>query len=186
MPSNIPDIATLLEAARFAADKHVGQRRKGASHRPYINHPIEVAETVARVGGITDTAVLCAALLHDTVEDTDTTPEEIESRFGRDVAALVAEMTDEKGLRSDVRKRLQVENAPHKSPGARAIKLADKISNVREIGVDPPADWSEDRRRDYFTWAAEVIDALRGQHPSLETLFDETVAKSRRILDGRE
>ncbi|XP_069899402.1 guanosine-3',5'-bis(diphosphate) 3'-pyrophosphohydrolase MESH1 isoform X2 [Dipodomys merriami] len=136
------EAARLLEAADFAARKHRGQRRKDPEGTPYINHPIGVARILALEAGVTDTAVLQAALLHDTVEDTDTTPEELELRFGAQVRRLVEEVTDDKALPKAERKRLQVERAPHGSPGARLLKLADKLHNLRDLSRCAPVGLS--------------------------------------------
>jgi guanosine-3',5'-bis(diphosphate) 3'-pyrophosphohydrolase len=170
------ETAELLRALRFAADKHRDQRRKGAEASPYINHPIEVAELLATVGGVDHLVTLQAAILHDTVEDTETTREDIEREFGPEVAEIVMEVTDDKSLPKEERKRLQVEHAPHLSRYAQQIKLADKISNVRSIIHTPPPDWSQERREQYLRWAGEVVDGLRGCNPALEELFDRQVA----------
>src|SRR5687768_7794747 len=145
-----PDIALIMDAASFAADRHRGQRRKDAEASPYINHPLALARILANEGGVTDTAVLVAALLHDTVEDTETTIEEIEARFGPEVAGIVAEVTDDKSLEPAERKRLQVVKAASKSDGAKLVKLADKTCNLRDLGATPPVEWSPERRRQYF------------------------------------
>lgn len=139
---------------------------------------------IAEIAGIDDPDILAAALLHDTVEDTETTPEELRAEFGRDVELLVREVTDDKSLDKNERKRLQVINAPHKSPGAKLIKLADKTSNVREIGVDPPTHWNLERRLEYFAWAEKVVAALGAVNPAMEELFRNTVAVARRQTDN--
>ena len=126
-------LGSILAAVHFAADKHRDQRRKDAEASPYINHPIEVAELLERVGGITDIVTLQGALLHDTIEDTNTTPEELEKAFGKEVRSVVEEVTDDKRLPKEDRKRLQIEHAPHVSLRAKQIKLADKIANVRSV-----------------------------------------------------
>jgi guanosine-3',5'-bis(diphosphate) 3'-pyrophosphohydrolase len=167
----------LLSALAFAADRHRDQRRKGEERAPYVNHLIEVAELLARVGGIEDRVTLLAAVLHDAVEDTDTTPEDIEKRFGPEVRAVVMEVTDDKSLPKAERKRLQIEHAPHLSLPARQIKLADKISNVRAMIDSPPTDWPEERRQEYLPWAKAVVAGLRGCSAPLEALFDETLAR---------
>ena len=167
------DIGTILRAASFAADKHRTQRRKDAAATPYVNHPLALATILASEGGITDPTVLAAALLHDTVEDTDTTIEEIEAGFGRSIAAIVAEVTDDKSLPKEERKRLQIVKAGSKSDGAKLVKLADKIANLRDIRSDPPSDWDTARRQEYFHWAARVVAGLRGISPALEAAFDE-------------
>lgn len=133
----ISDVALVLKAAEFAADKHRKQKRKG-SQRPYIGHCIEVARLIAEVGKVDDANVLAAALLHDTVEDTDTSRAELRSEFGAVIDDLVAEVTDDKSLESAARKAAQIAHAPHLTDGAKVIKLADKTCNVREIGIDPP------------------------------------------------
>lgn len=170
-------MSLLWQVLQFAADRHRDQRRKGLSHPPYINHPIEVAATLWQVGGVRDWQLLAAALLHDTVEDTGTSPDEIEDLFGREVRDLVMEVTDDKLLPKDERKRLQVEHAPQLSPSARLLKLADKICNLRDISTDPPEGWSAERIDAYFTWAGRVVDAIRGTNPALEAEFDRLLAR---------
>lgn len=163
----------LIKAISFAAEKHRNQRRKDAEASPYINHPIALANVLANEAGIEDEKVLVAAVLHDTIEDTETTDRELANLFGEDVAAIVLEVTDDKALPKAERKRLQVEHAPTISRRAKLVKLADKICNVRDIAASPPADWSLQRRQEYFDWAKAVVDGLRGAHPTLEHLFDE-------------
>ncbi|MEM0968587.1 MAG: HD domain-containing protein [Verrucomicrobiota bacterium] len=159
----------LLQAAHFAAEKHQEQRRKNPAETPYINHPLEVAAHLSSVGHVTDESLLAAAILHDTVEDTDTSPEELCELFGEEITALVMECTDDKSLEKAERKRLQIVNAPKKSAGAKQIKLADKTCNLRSILVDPPEGWSAERQREYFRWANQVIDGLLGVNEPLET-----------------
>lgn len=172
----------LISAIAFAAHKHRDQRRKDASASPYINHPIGLADVLANEGGVVDEAVLIAAVLHDTVEDTQTTKEELADRFGPDIAAIVLEVTDDKSLPKAERKRLQVEHAGTISSRAKLVKLADKICNLRDLADSPPADWSLERKREYFEWAKSVVDALRGVHPTLEQLFDAAYDSGRRQL----
>lgn len=162
----------VLEAAHFAAQKHAGQRRKGASAEPYINHLIEVAELVSSALSEPDTNLVIAALLHDTIEDTGVTKEELIQTFGADVAELVVELTDDKALPKAERKRLQIVDAPKKSVRAQVIKVADKISNVRAILSSPPADWSVQRKREYFEWAKQVVDALTAPNQKLKAEFE--------------
>ena len=164
----------LLDAAQFAADRHRDQRRKGADATPYINHPLDVAAHLAR-HGIGDIDILTAAILHDTVEDTETSIEELEERFGARVAGIVGEVTDDKSLAKAERKRLQVEHAPHKSREAKLVKIADKTSNLRDIIAAPP-DWPVERKRDYFDWGKDVVDGMRGVHEELEADFDAAYA----------
>jgi GTP diphosphokinase / guanosine-3',5'-bis(diphosphate) 3'-diphosphatase len=166
------ELALLLKALAFAARKHRDQRRKDAQASPYINHPIALADVLVNEAGVTDVEVLCAALLHDTVEDTATTPEELREGFGSRVARIVAEVTDDKSLAKEERKRLQIEHAPELSTEAKLVKLADKICNLRDVASAPPAQWDRARRREYFDWAKSVVDRLRGDHPRLEAVFD--------------
>lgn len=167
------DLGQVLRALSFAAEKHRHQRRKDREASPYINHPIDLAHILVNEAGVTDTAVVIAAILHDTVEDTATTSEELSQAFGAEIAAIVAEVTDDKALPKEERKRLQELHAPHSSPAAQLVKLADKISNLRDLTRSPPATWDLERRRAYFEWARRVVDGLRGRHPRLEALFDE-------------
>lgn len=170
------DLAAVLRASVFAAHKHRHQRRKDAEASPYINHPLTLASVLANEGGVTDPVTLCAALLHDTVEDTDTTADELRAAFGDEVCAVVLEVTDDRALPKAERKRLQVEHAAVISPRAKLVKLADKISNLRDIANSPPADWPIERRREYFDWAGSVVDRLRGVHAPLEAVFDRAFA----------
>ena len=163
----------VLKAAHFAAEKHSGQRRKGATAEPYINHLLEVAELVSGALAEPDTNLVIAALLHDTIEDAGVTKEELEQAFGADVAELVAELTDDKTLPKAERKRLQVVNAPKKSVRAAVVKIADKMSNLRGILSSPPTDWSVQRRREYFDWARQVVDALTLPNQKLKAEFDK-------------
>ena len=167
-------IPALIEATLFAARKHRGQKRKDAEGTPYINHPIHVVHLLANVGGITDIETLQAGMLHDTVEDTDATAEEIEALFGRTVRDLVMEVTDDKSLEKAERKRLQIEKAPNLSPRAKLIKLADKIANLSDMIVSPPVGWSLERLRQYVAWSDQVVAGCRGTNPDLERLCLQT------------
>jgi len=176
------NFVALLQALHFAADKHRDQRRKGVEASPYINHLIEVTELLARVGGITDIVTLQAAILHDTLEDTQTTPEELEAAFGPAVRQVVEEVTDNKQLPKAERKRLQIEHASHLSARAKRVKLADKISNVRSIIHTPPAEWSLERKREYLDWSERVVAGCRGCNAALEQAYAEALAEGRWIL----
>jgi guanosine-3',5'-bis(diphosphate) 3'-pyrophosphohydrolase len=168
--------ATLIDAIAFAAHRHRNQRRKDVEASPYINHPIALARVLAVEAGIKDEKTLLAAVLHDTLEDTETSFEELREHFGLTVAETVAEVSDDKSLTSARRKQLQIEHAPHLSKRAKFVKLADKICNLRDVAAHPPHDWPLARRREYFDWANSVIDGLRGTHPTLENLFDAAYA----------
>jgi len=173
----IAQIQAILSAARFAAEKHAGQRRKGEAAEPYVNHLLEVAELVAMALPEPDTNLVIAALLHDSIEDAGVTAGDLASRYGADVASLVSEVTDDKSLPKQERKRLQVQNAPKKSARAQTIKLADKSSNLRSMLASPPAGWDVERRREYFVWARRVVDGLTAPNPMLKAEFESTFSK---------
>ncbi|HET9371616.1 MAG TPA: HD domain-containing protein [Vicinamibacterales bacterium] len=173
----------LLRALGFAARKHAGQTRKNAGKTPYLNHVIDVTAVLAIDGGVSDEALLVAAVLHDTVEDTETTLEELAGEFGAEVARLVGEMTDDKSLLKPERKRLQVRMAPSASAGAKQIKIADKICNVRDVADNPAAHWPIERRFDYLDWAAAVVAGCRGVNQRLDDAFDAALARARARLE---
>lgn len=175
----------LLEAALAAARWHKDQRRKGSAAEPYINHLLEVASLVGKATGGKDTNLVIAALLHDAIEDQGIGRATIVEQFDEDVASLVEEVTDDKSLPKETRKRLQVEHAPNKSPRAKVLKLADKISNVTAIGQDPPSDWPIQRQREYVQWGRDVVAGLRGVSPALEVMFDEIAAEADRRIEAR-
>lgn len=151
---------TLLKAIEFASTKHRDQRRKDALQAPYINHCIRVASIAETIGSITDVELLMAAILHDTIEDTDTTEDEITSLFGERVLNLVLEMSDDKSLEKQRRKELQIEHAPHVSEDVVPLKLADKIANCEDMLVSSPQGWPEERVLAYFEWSETVINRL--------------------------
>ena len=179
----------LLDALMFAAERHKNQRRKDVDASPYINHPIALAHVLATIGGVDDVDVLRAAILHDTIEDTETSEAELREHFGDAVANIVVEVTDDKALPKSRRKELQVEHASHKSAGAALVKLADKICNLRDIASSPPADWTWARRQEYFDWAKRVVENLPPVSVSLKQAFDEVyslkpVAPSSKPIGG--
>jgi len=175
----IENTNVLLHALDFAADRHRDQRRKDTGQTPYVNHLITVADLIANVGGVSDQAVLAAAVLHDVVEDAGVSNAEVAQRFGADVASLVAEVTDDKSLDKQERKRLQIEHAPHLSQRAKLIKLADKIANVTDVLERPPAMWDRPRRTAYLAWSAAVVAGCRGTNAALERRFDEMLERGR-------
>jgi guanosine-3',5'-bis(diphosphate) 3'-pyrophosphohydrolase len=174
--------AHLLNAIAFAADKHRRQRRKDADASPYINHPIAVATALAVEGDVSDEATLLCAVLHDTVEDTDTTFLELEQHFGPEVADLVRELTDDKSLEKAERKRLQIELAKGLSLRAKQVRIADKICNVRDIMVSPPAHWPLQRRLDYLLWSEKVVAGCRGVNLKLDRAFDQAMRQAQGML----
>lgn len=180
------DLARVLDAIAFAAHAHRTQRRKDKDLTPYINHPVALVHILAVEAGIEDADVLCAAALHDYLEDCcgeDGQPtleqgrDLLHQRFGLQVLAYVEAVSDDKSLPKAERKRMQVEHAAHAPRGARLIKLADKTANLRDLAEFPPVDWPAFRRREYFDWAASVIAQVRGTHPGLEALFDAAHAR---------
>lgn len=183
MSPTIPVMTSqFLKALSFAAHKHRDQRRKDAVKTPYINHPITVANILLNEAGVTDEAVLIAALLHDTVEDTDTSFAEIEQHFGRTVRDIVDAVTDDKSLPSPVRKQQQIDHAPHLSDRAKLVKLADKIANVRDIADAPPEGWPLSRMDEYLEWGKAVIRPMRGSHAQLEALFDQAYEQGKAAI----
>jgi len=175
-PSSTYNTGLILKALAFAY-KHRDQRRKDVNASPYIDPPIALANVLCNEGGITDEDVLCAALLHDTVEDTETTPEELTKLFGKTISDIVMEVTDDKALPKAERKRLQIEHVAHASYQAKLVKLADKISNLRDIAECPPANWDVDRKKEYYNWAKKVVDQTRGTNAVLEEIFDDVYAE---------
>jgi guanosine-3',5'-bis(diphosphate) 3'-pyrophosphohydrolase len=170
-------IELVVRAASFAAHKHRNQRRKDQQQSPYINHPLALAEVLLTEGRVRDPVTLAGALLHDTIEDTQTSFDELRGQFGSRVADIVMEVTDTKFIDGKVRKRLQVAKARRASLAARRIKLADKICNLRDILANPPARWSLERKREYFDWAKTVVDRVRGTNARLERRFDEVYGR---------
>lgn len=175
------NISKILEAARFAARKHHGQFRKGADPEPYIVHPLEVSNLLTSVGKVEDPEILIAAILHDTIEDTETTADEITELFGSRVTRIVLEVTDDKSLPKQRRKELQVEHAPHMSVEAKQLKMCDKISNIGDILNNPP-DWPLERKLEYVFWGQRVFEGLVGVNEDLERHFYELVERAKREL----
>ena len=174
------DVVKLSQAADYAARQHIAQRRKGDRAEPYVNHVVEVAAMLAEATDGADPVLVMGGLLHDTLEDTDATYEDLVERFGSEVAALVQEVTDDKSLPKDVRKRLQIEKTPGKSRRAKLLKIADKTSNLRGLVISPPTGWTEERLRDYVDWAEQVVRSCRGLNAKLEAWFDAAHDTARR------
>jgi guanosine-3',5'-bis(diphosphate) 3'-pyrophosphohydrolase len=172
----------LLKAIHFSAGKHRDQRRKDVVQSPYINHPIELAQTLWEVGGVREEIPLIAAILHDTIEDTQTTPDEIRALFGEEILSVVLEVTDNKSLPKQTRKQLQIEHAPHISRAAKLVKLADKICNLKDLVHSPPHNWTLERRKEYVLWTEQVVAGLRGTNTALENRYDELLIEGKRAL----
>jgi (p)ppGpp synthase/HD superfamily hydrolase len=173
----------VLRAADMAARWHVHQRRKGIAQEPYVNHLLQVASLVTEATGGTDPNLVIAALLHDAIEDQGITSDMLAREFGQHVADIVMEVSDDKTLPKEARKRKQVESAGHKSREAKFIKLADKTSNLRAVANSPGSDWSVERRLEYIEWAKSVVAGLRGTSPWLEQQFDEALVVAERSLN---
>lgn len=174
-------VSLIVEAAAYASEKHLMQRRKGYDQLPYINHPLQVACHLSEEGRVEDKYILAGALLHDVVEDTDTTVKDIEERFGSRIASIVAEVTDDPELDRAGQRQEQIEKAPKLSPHAQMIKIADKTCNIRDL-MNYPINWDNKRKLDYVQWAGKVVDGVRGVHPRLEGHFDKTVEQARAMF----
>jgi len=171
------NISGVIAAANFAAIKHKNQKRKDPEGTPYINHPLGVANILTQAG-VSDTEVIIAAILHDTVEDTDTSLEEVEAEFGKTVRNIVDEVSDDKNKAKEERKRLQIVHSPHKSRQAKLVKLADKLYNLQDLERSTPVGWSQQRKQEYFVWAAKVVLGLRGSNEQMETLLDQVFQRN--------
>ena len=168
----VKELTLIFKAFSFAAKKHNNQRRKDSSASPYINHPIDVAYILWEMGKIRDLDIITAAILHDTLEDTDATADELDAEFGVKIRKIVEEVSDDKDLPKDVRKQYQIDHTDSLSFGARNIKLADKICNIEDLIESPPVDWSVKRKIDYAAWGHEVVKKLRGTNLKLERFFE--------------
>ena len=178
----LPALCMVSEAAELAARRHNGMARKGRGNEPYINHLAEVANLLAQVTDGADAELVAAGWLHDTIEDTETTRAELAQKFSERVAALVVECTDDMSLPKPVRRQKQIEDAPHKSPGAKLIKTADKISNIGARIVPHPGKDERDDLADYAAWADKVVAGCRGINPRLDRIFDDTIARAKAAL----
>jgi len=179
MAQNQCDLALVFKALHFAAEKHKKQRRKGSDDTPYINHPIAVAYYLCTFANICDLNVLAAAILHDALEDTDATPEEIEEQFGRQVLKLVLEVTDDKSLPKKIRRREQENTVSQRSHGAKLIRIADKISNLNDLYHTPPSGWDSETQIEYLDWTERVINKIKGVNTGLENKYDEMLEMTR-------
>jgi (p)ppGpp synthase/HD superfamily hydrolase len=178
----LPELRLVSEAADLAARRHNGMARKGRGNEPYINHLAEVANLLALVTDGGDAELVAAGWLHDAVEDTETTREELAQKFSERVADLVVEVTDDMSLAKPQRRQKQIEDAPHKSPGAKLIKIADKISNIRARIAPNPDQAQRSDLAAYVIWAEKVVAGCRGVNPRLDAEFDETVKAARRLF----
>lgn len=173
----------LVQALHYAAEQHRHQRRKDVDASPYINHPIALLHILAVEAGVTDSDVLCAAVLHDVIEDCAANEAEraqraaeIDAMFGSEVLAIVHDVTDDTTLSKAERKQQQIDHARQILHGAKLVKLADKTANLRDVAHNPPPSWPLERRREYFDWARAVVDAIGPAHSGLRKLFEQASA----------
>ena len=181
----LTDAVLLSKAYHLAAQWHTTQKRKGGAAEPYINHLVEVAALVSAATGGRDHNLSAAAVLHDTIEDAGISYETLVKEFNHDVADLVREVTDDKGLDKNVRKELQIRKTPAKSMRAKIITLADKTSNLRSILNSPP-DWPLERKQEYLAWARAVVDGTRGANTWLEGVFGAAAGELELALDREQ
>lgn len=175
------DLTDFILALTFSAQKHKDQRRKGSLNIPYVNHPIEVSNLLARTVGTDDLLLLTAAVLHDTLEDTKTNPEEIRSLFGEEVLSVVQEVTDNMSLSKEIRKAKQVEKAYMLSNRAKLIRVADKVCNVIDI-LKTKYHWTNSQKRDYVRWCIQVVNQCKGINKDLDQVFINAIYFSKEIL----
>ena len=176
------DTVLITHALRFAAERHSSQRRKGQAKEPYVNHLAEVSELVADATEGKDVNLIAAALLHDTIEDTETSSDELIATFNNDIAQLVADVTDDKSLPKQDRKHLQVVNSRAQNMRVKLLKLADKTSNLRSLANSPPENWNTEQKQAYIDWAIKVAAGLKGVNPWLEERFDEALRRAQQAL----
>lgn len=171
----------VIKATNFAAIAHRDQRRKNQDKTPYINHPIEVM-TMLFDAGVTDTATLCAAVLHDTIEDTLVTQDQLLEEFGHEIAIIVTECSDNKSLPKEIRKQQQIEHARVVSTEAKLVKAADKLSNLSDLELNPPPTWTKEYIDGYFTWSYAVWLELKGKNDQIDNKL-EALFKARNLTD---
>ena len=176
------DLRSLTKALVFAAEAHRNQRRKGAAQEPYLNHLIEVLDLVVKATDGADMDILIAALLHDVVEDTSTSYEDVAANFGERVAEIVRENSDDMSLPKADRRLARIAAMPLKSREARLVKIADVISNLRAIAVSPPAGWPAERKLGYLQSCRRLVDAGRGTDAAIERIFDQTADDVERTI----
>lgn len=167
------NLIELFEALSFSADKHRLQKRKDATGTPYINHPLGVARNIAFLDSLTGkekSDIINGAILHDTIEDTDTTYEEIQIRFNKEVADIVQEVTNKKELSSEESKKYELERAKTLSLPASLIRISDKIENIKDINNLQPVNWEKWRKINYCEWAKALVDNIKIEHVAVKQL----------------
>ena len=165
------DLTLVIRAAYFAGEKHRNQRRGDVEQTPYINHPLELAAILTEEGGITDVVTICAALLHDTIEDTETTVHELTEQFGKEISHIVAEVSNDMTLDSAGRKISEKACIPNLSHRAKLVKIADKLANIRDVSTMPPVGWTLKKKEDYFDFAREIVTSAQDASPELYKIF---------------
>jgi (p)ppGpp synthase/HD superfamily hydrolase len=178
-------VTLVTRAALYATRRHSGQTRKGKAAEPYANHLAEVAFLLASTAEEPDACLVAAGWLHDTLEDTAATRDELDQLFGKHVTDIVVEVTDDKSLPKSERKSLQVMNTPKKSVKARLLKVADKISNLDAIATSPPKDWDATRCNEYVDWAESVVASCKGLNAALDKAFVSAAEAARRAISER-
>ncbi|VDK52375.1 unnamed protein product [Anisakis simplex] len=173
-----PDLELIVKASDFAACRHRFQRRKDKDQTPYINHPLGVANILVSEAKVFDSSTIAAAILHDTVEDTNTTPEEIQEEFGEEIRSIVVECTDDKTLSKMARKQALIDSASRKCHKAKLVILADKLYNLRDLERATPVGWSAHRVGEYFMWVKCVLAKLRGTNAALESALDNIINRN--------
>lgn len=163
-------------ACYFAANAHKRQKRKDATGTPYINHPIDVANILADAG-ITDPDILCAAVLHDTIEDTYVTYDLIKEQFGEKVANIVKECSDDKSYPKEIRKQMQLKHSTNASVEAKLVKAGDKLSNIGDLDSNPPANWTQDEIQGYITWCYAVCLEIKGHNQIVDQRLSDIFTK---------
>lgn len=174
------------QAEDFAREKHAHLFRPNRARQPIVEHLAEVAYLVENAGG-SDNGI-AAAWLHDVVEDTETTIQDIEVLFGKDISLLVDGLTDPphfSGLPLSQRKPMQAERLLAKSSEIKLVKLCDQISNVSIVYVDPPIDWAEEKSLSYVTGAKLIADVCLGICEELDKkflkIYEQAVDKYNRV-----
>lgn len=177
------DLKQLSKAIVFASHKHCNQRRKDSKNSPYINHPLSVMNRLIQAN-VFNRDTLTAAVLHDTIEDTNTTNDEIVQMFGQNVANIVLECSDDKSLPKEVRKQKQIEHAEHVSTEAKLVKLVDKLDNLEDLLNNPPTGWSDKEINGYAYWCYAVHQKIKGINEILDDQFCELFEKFNIVVNG--
>ena len=145
----------LADAINFAFKAHNGQTRKGSSEA-YIMHPLRVMSSLIELG-ITDTNILCASVLHDTLEDCDVSVDDLKVNFGERICSIVKNLTDDKTLPRNERKSKTRDKITHASSNVKLIKAADRFDN---LNGEFPSFWTTEKKLQYLKESKLLIEAL--------------------------